>query len=265
MSDQPPQPQPPQQPPQPGYAPQPPPGGYAYPPQAPSQQAGPAIPPGVSAMLKSKNARNLAAAGLIAAMALALLGSLLTIVAIDSDKYVDLSFMNRLQAAFEWIDIPFVAVLLVALALYHQADDGDDEPDTSALAKQGDAIRNIVPMAAAAVGAAILLFTFLRFIGNLAGDEYGVVAIPKLARFFYDIGVMVAAAVAAFWALAEMQRSGALKKLSQPAAPAQYPPQGYPQQQYPPQQGYQPPVQQPPTSQYPQQPPPSTPPTPPAP
>ena len=261
MTDQPPQPQPPQQPPQPGYAPQPPPGGYAYPPQAP-QPAGPAIPPSVSAMLKSKNARNLAAAGLLAAVALAILGSLLAILAIDGDKYVDLSFMNRLQAAFEWIDIPFVSVLLVALALYHQADE-DSEEDTTPLAKQGDAIRNIVPMAAAALGAALLLFTFLRFIGNLAGDEYGVVAIPKLARFFYDIGVMVTAAVAAFWALAEMQRSGALKKLSQPAAPAAYPQQGYPQQ-YPP-QGYPqqaPPVQQPPTSQYPPQPPPGTPPAP---
>ena len=249
MSDQPPQQQPPQQPP-PGYAPQPPPGGYAYPPP----QQGPQMPPALANLVQGDKARNLGAAALIVGLGAALFAMLITLIAVDSDKLADFGFGERLKLAFSAIDLPFVGLILLALALYRGAGGGETEGAKAPFA-------SLVTMGGTAVAGLTLLFALFRWVGGLAAEDYFLTAAPKIGTFFYDLGVLVVAAVAALWAFSELQRSGALNK---PAAPAGYPPQGYPQQ-YPPQGYQQPPTQAPPTSQYPPQPPPAAPPTPPAP
>ena len=218
MSDVPPQPGPP---PQPGETPPPYPGQpwtgqQGPPPQAPQYSAPPGWqpqgqpPPGWAAapygpppaprpsFLRSAPGRVLMGLALAIAGGVVFLGVLLHILTMEGD----LDFMDRLRVALAPVFIPMLLLLPLALLLVRGVDD-DAEPASGL----GRTVVLLVTMLAAA----FVVLAFLKLIADLTlDDDFTFGATSKAASFFYDLGAMLVAAAAGWWAYRELQRASGM-------------------------------------------------------
>ncbi len=144
--------------------------------------------------------RLLVALALVIAAGSTLVAVLLTMPTISPQEFgfAHFGFLDRVQIGTRLLDVPVLLLVPFAVLLARLVERGG--------AGAGPMTRTVLS-AAAAVGAALAMFVFLRLVAHLGGQEYLVGPMPKVGSFFYDLGALLVAVAGPYWAFHERQRT----------------------------------------------------------